>query len=147
LSPRARRMTAAAVWLSRFGSRARKFVRDPAAFCDELPTPWLREVSVRWLGLNTRISDLLDGADRAARAEWRRTKVGLVQTDAEGRRYDFLAASGSPPLRWPSRALIGPEPGVQAVAVAASKDGEVVAAEIGPDRPGLLALGARPAWV
>ena len=128
-------------------SRARKFARDPAAFCDELPTPWLRDLSVSWLALNTRISDLLDQADRAARAEWRQTKVGLVQTDTEGRRYDFLAASGSAPSRWPTRVLIGPAPDVQAVAVASSEDGEVVAAEIGPARPGLLALGARPAWV
>jgi len=140
-------MTASSVWRSRFGSRARKFVRDPAAFCDELPSPWLRTVSVRWLGFNTRLADLLDTADREARAEWRRTKVSLVQTDADARRYEFLTASGVSPSQWPSRVLIGPASGVQAVAVASSDGGEVVAAEIGQLRPGLLTLGKRPVSV
>ena len=140
-------MTASSAWRARFDSRARKWLRDPAAFCDELPSPWLRAVMVRWLGLGTRVADLLDAADREARAEWRRTKVGLVQTDAEGRAYAFLNASGVPPSLWPSRVLIGPAPEVQAIAVASSEGGEVVAAEIGAVRPGLLALGRRPASV
>ena len=140
-------MTTSSVWRSRFGSRARKFLRDPAAFCDELPSLWLRAVSVRWLGFNTRLADLLDTADREARAEWRRTKVSLVQTNADARRYEFLTASGAVPSQWPSRVLIGPAAGVQAIAVASGEGGEVVATEIVELRPGLLALAKRPASV
>lgn len=140
-------MTASGVWISRFGSRFRKWARDPAAFCDELPSPWLREVFVRWLGFNTGVADLLNPDDRAAQAEWRRSGVELVQVDAGRRRFAFLARDGGAPALWPSRVMIGPASGLQAIAVASSDGGEVTAAEVGPERPGLLALGGRPASV
>ena len=140
-------MTSAGVWLSRFSSRWRKWSRDPAAFCDELPSPVLRGLMVSWMGLGTRVADLLNGQDRAARKEWRRDGVRLVETEPEGRVYGFRTAGGTPPTRWPARVLLGPAPGLQAVAVAFHEGGEVIAAEVGEGRPGLLALGGQPAKV
>ncbi|HEY5410368.1 MAG TPA: glycosyltransferase, partial [Caulobacteraceae bacterium] len=141
-------MTARGVWLARLGSRWRKWLRDPAAFGDELPSPGLRAAMVGGLRLGAFVADLLGAEDRMARAEWRRLKVELVQTSADGRRFEFLTAAGASPPVWPSHALVGPAPGeIQAIAVAFSDGGEVVAAEVSSGRPGLLTLGGRPASV
>ena len=141
-------MTAAGVWLTRFGSRWRKWMRDPAAFCGELPSPGLRALAVGSLGLGTQVSDLFDARDREARAAWRRLKVGLVRAEAGDRRFEFLTAAGEPPPVWPDRVLVGPAPrGVRAIAVAFAEGGEAVAAEVSAARPGLLALQGRPAAV
>ena len=141
-------MTAAGVWLTRFGSRWRKWMRDPAAFCGELPSPWLRALAVHGLGLGTQVSDLFDARDREARAAWRRLKVGLVRAETGDRRFEFLTSAGEAPSAWPDRVLVGPAPqGVRAIAVAFAEDGQAVAAEISAERPGLLALQGRPAAV
>ena len=141
-------MTAPGVWLARFGSRWRKWSRDPAAFSDELPSSGLRAAAVGGLRLGTRVADLLGAEERRVLAAWRRLRVELVQTGPDGRRFEFLTASGVRPQAWPSLVLIGPAPpGVQIIAVAFSEGGAVIAAEIASDRPGLLSLGGRPASV
>ena len=141
-------MTAAGVWLKRFGSRWTKWLRDPAAFCDELPSPGLRASAVWGLGVGTRVSDLLDARDRTARSAWRRLGVGLVQVDPEDRRFAFLTSGGEPPPLWPSRVLVGPAAErIRAIAVAFAPGGEAMAAELSSGRAGLLALQGQPGAV
>ncbi len=136
------------VWLSRLGSRARKWARDPAAFHDELPSPGLRAVALRTMALVTRASDALDAGDRRVRQAWRRLGVELAQSEADPRRFEFRTAGGAAVDRWPRRVLVGPAPGdLQAIAVAFSESGEVTAAEVGRGRPGLLTLSGHPASV
>jgi GT2 family glycosyltransferase len=141
-------MSSAGVWLTRFGSRWRKWTRDPAAFCDELPSPLLRALAVGSMGLGVGVADLLGAEDRRARTAWRRLGVGLVQTDGEARRFEFLTADGAAPPVWPSRVLVGPTPeGLRAIAVAFGENGEATAAELSAGRAGLLTLQGRPARV
>ena len=141
-------MTDAGVWLTRFGPRWRKWMRDPAAFCSELPSPGLRAAAVWGLRQGTRVADLLDARDRSARAAWRRLGVALAQVDARDRRFAFVTSSGEPPPVWPSRVLLGPAPeGVRAIAVAFAEGGEAMAAETSPARAGLLALQGQPVAV
>ena len=141
-------MTASSVWLARFSSRWRKWMRDPAAFCGELPSPGLRALAVWGLGVGTRVSDLFDARDRAARAAWRRLGVALVQAGADSRRFAFQTSAGEAPPIWPSRVLVGPAPaGVRAIAVAFASGGEAMAAEISSDRAGLLTLQGEPTAV
>ena len=141
-------MTKPPVWLTRLGSRARKWARDPAAFNDELPSPGLRALALQTMVLVTRTVDALDSEDRRVRRAWRRLGVELAQSDADPRRFEFLTAAGGPVGAWPSRVLVGPAPDeMQAIAVAFTGGGEVTAAEVGPDRAGLLTLSGRPASV
>ena len=141
-------MTKPPVWLTRLGSRARKWARDPAAFNDELPSPALRALALRTMVLVTRTVDALDSEDRRVRRAWRRLGVELAQTEADPRRFEFRTAAGGPVGAWPSRVLVGPAPGeMQAIAVAFTEGGEVTAAEVGEDRAGLLTLSGRPASV
>ena len=136
------------VWLSRLGSRARKWSRDPAAFHDELPSPGLRALALRTMALVTRAVDTLDADDRGVRRAWRRLGVGLAQTEADPRRFEFRTAVGAPVALWPKRVLVGPPPGeLQAIAVAFAEGDQVTAAEVGRGRPGLLTLSGRPASV
>ncbi|HEX4095648.1 MAG TPA: glycosyltransferase, partial [Caulobacteraceae bacterium] len=141
-------MSAGGVWLKRFGSRWRKWMRDPAAFCAELPSPSLRATALGGLRLGTQVSDIFDGADRSARRAWRLQGVELLQIEADARRFQFLTRGRASPQAWPWRALVGPAPkGVQAIAVAHGPDGEMSAAEVGPGPPGLLTLAGRPVEV
>ena len=141
-------MTAVGVWLTRFGSRWRKWMRDPAAFVGELPSPPLRALAIQGLALGTLVSDLFDARDRSARATWRKLKVELVSAGAGDRRFEFLTSAGQAPPAWPGRVLVGPAPqGVRAIAVAFAEGGKAVAAEVAAERAGLLALQGRPAVV
>ncbi len=136
------------VWLSRFGSRLRKWARDPAAFGDELPSPVLRAMFLRGLVLIAAGADAVDADDLGIRRSWRRLGVVLARSDSDPRRFEFRTGAGAPVQVWPRRVLVGPAPqGVRAIAMASAEAGEVTAAEIGPDRPGLLTLSGRPASV
>ena len=134
-------------WSGRFQSRWRKWWRDPAAFADELPSGRLRDTSVFAMAGFTVLSDAVHGADRRAAAAWRRGGVALVRGAGEGADYRFSGSDGAAPPVWPQRVAIEAGP-LRAVVVAFSDDGGVMtAAEIGPGRPGVIALGGHPAWV
>ena len=133
------------LWAARFGSRWRKFRRDPAAFCDELPARPLRALALIGLSGVTRVSDVVDAADRSARAAWRAEGVALVKSHHAFEDFHFLARDGRPPSLWPKRILI--EAGdASVVLVAFGQDVVATASEAGPGRPGLMVLGGRPAW-
>jgi GT2 family glycosyltransferase len=134
------------LWASRFGARWRKWWRDPAAFSDELPLRPLRALMLTGLGGGTLVSDALDPADRAARRSWRDEGVELVKSHHAFEDFRFLTRDGREPQLWPRRVLVeAAEAGV--VVVAFMQDGGMMtAAEAGPGRPGLIALGGHPAW-
>ena len=134
------------LWVARFGSRWRKWWRDPAGFSDELPSSLLRSLMLFALGGGTLVSDALDANDRAAQNDWRRQGVALVKAHHAFEDFHFLGRDGQPPARWPKRVLVeSPDAGV--VVVAFMQDGGVMtAAEAGPGRPGLIVLGGQRAW-
>ena len=141
-------MSAMGVWAGRFGSRWRKWMRDPAGFADDLPSPLLRRLSLLGLAGGVLASDVLAEADRRAAGAWRRDRVGLVQTDGERREFRFLTGQGQPPSAWPERVLIeAPGADLSAVVVAFGEGGGVLtAAEMGPGRRAIIAPGGRPVW-
>lgn len=141
-------MSAFGNWVSRFGARWRKWLQDPAAFADEIPSPVLRRLTVFGLAGITVLADALDAERRRAAADWGRRGVRLVQTDGSRREFRFLTDQGQPPQIWPERVLIeDPKADLSAVIVAFGEGGGVVtAAEIGRGRPGVIAPSGRPVW-
>jgi O-antigen biosynthesis protein len=141
-------MSAFGVWAGRFGSRWRKWWRDPAGFVDDLPSPALRRLSLLGLAGGSLVSDLLDENDRRAGGAWRQGRVALVQTPGEQREFRFLTRQGQPPGAWPARVLIeAPGSDLSAVVVAFGEGGGVLtAAEMGPGRRAIIAPGGRPVW-
>lgn len=141
-------MSGVGVWLSRLGSRWRKWRRDPAAFVDEIPSRVLRRLSVLGLAGGTLVADALDVKARRAFGLWRRQRVSLVLTDAAAREFRFLTKDGRPPAAWPERVQIAPsEADLTAVVVAFGEgEGVLTATEIGRGRAGVIAPAGKPVW-
>ncbi len=138
-------MSAFELWASRFGARWRKWLRDPAAFADELPSPAWRWLMVWGMAGFTLLSDAASLADRLCALAWPATGVRLQRCGPGGADYRFVTRSGGRPGLWPERVLVKAPSG--AVVVAFGEGGEAMtAAETGPGRPGLVSLGGRPAW-
>ncbi len=139
-------MTDAMAWAGRLKSRWRKWIRDPAGFVDDLPSPFLRSLSIFGLLGLTAWSDVLDFGGRRSMAAWRRTGVHLQRLREDSAEFRFETRRGEPPGRWPDRVLVG-SGDVSAVVVAfAAGGGGMTAAEVGPGRPGLISLGRRASW-
>jgi GT2 family glycosyltransferase len=139
-------MSSRSAFLGRLQSRWRKWIRDPAAFTDDLPAPWLRQAAVLGLAGGTVLSDLLDRVQASAAREWRRGRVALRLPPGEGTDFLFTNADGTPPKLWPDRVLIEPL-GISAVVVAHADGGVMTAADLAPNRPGVIALGRSPSHV
>ena len=139
-------MSSLHLWMSRFGSRWRKWWRDPAAFSAELPSPPLRALMLAGLGAGTLVSDALDRADRAARRSWRRQGVELVKAHHAFEDFKFLTREGRTPELWPSRVLVEADDASVVVVAFMQDGGMMTAAEAGPGRAGMIALGGHPAW-